>query len=32
VAIFGLVMVIIAAAKANGGETYQYPLCIRSLK
>jgi uncharacterized Tic20 family protein len=32
VLIFGLVMVIIAAVKANGGEAYRYPLCIRFLK
>ena len=29
VIIFGLVMVIIASIKANQGEHYRYPLCIR---
>ena len=32
VAIFSLVMTIIAAVKANNGERYRYPLCIRFLK
>ena len=27
--IFGLVMTIIASLKANEGEAYRYPLCIR---
>jgi uncharacterized Tic20 family protein len=30
--IFGLVMTIIAAMKANGGEYYRYPLTIRLIK
>ena len=29
VGIFALVMVIVAAVKANDGEKYRYPLCIR---
>ena len=29
--IFGLVMVITASVKANSGEVYRYPLCIRFL-
>jgi len=32
VAIFDVVMTIIAAVKANGGEAYRYPLCIRIIK
>ncbi len=32
VAIFALVMTIIASLKANQGEAYRYPLCIRFLK
>ena len=32
VGIFALVMVIIAAVKANDGEKYRYPLCIRFIK
>ena len=32
VVIFAVVMVIIAAIKANGGQTYRYPLCIRLIK
>ena len=32
VVIFDLVMVIIAAIKANDGEKYRYPLCIRFIK
>jgi hypothetical protein len=32
VGIFSLVMCIIAAVKANGGEMYRYPLCIRLIK
>lgn len=32
VGIFDLVMVIIAAVKANSGEKYRYPLCIRFIK
>ncbi len=30
--IFSIVMTIIAAIKANEGEKYRYPLCIRLLK
>jgi uncharacterized Tic20 family protein len=30
--IFGLVMTVIAAIKANGGEYYRYPLTIRFVK
>ena len=30
--IFELVIVIIAAVKANSGEKYRYPLCIRFIK
>ena len=30
--IFGLVMSVIAAVKANGGEYYRYPLTIRFVK
>jgi uncharacterized Tic20 family protein len=32
VIIFDLVMIIIAALKANAGERYRYPLCIRFIK
>lgn len=32
VGIFDLVMIIVAAIKANGGEDYRYPLCIRLIK
>jgi len=32
VGIFDLVMVIIAAVKANSGEKFRYPLCIRFIK
>ena len=32
VIIFSVVMTIIAAVKANSGERYRYPLCIRFLK
>lgn len=32
VGIFSLVMIIIASIKANSGEAYRYPLCIRFLK
>jgi len=32
VLIFGFVMTIIGAVKANGGERYRYPLAIRFLK
>lgn len=32
VAIFDLVMIIIAAVSANTGEKYRYPLCIRLIK
>ena len=31
-AIFGLVCVVMAAMKANEGETFRYPLCIRFIK
>ncbi|MHC4178209.1 MAG: DUF4870 domain-containing protein [Planctomycetota bacterium] len=31
VPIFGLVMTIIAALRANQGEAYRYPMCIRFL-
>ena len=31
-AIFNVVFLIIAAIKANNGESYRYPLCIRFLK
>lgn len=30
--IFDLIVVIIAAVKANSGEKYRYPLCIRFIK
>ena len=30
--IFGIVVVIIAAVRANKGEKYRYPLCIRFIK
>jgi len=30
--IFDLIFVIIAAIKANSGEKYRYPLCIRFIK
>lgn len=30
--IFGLVMTVVAAIKANGGEYYRYPLTIRFVK
>jgi len=30
--IFDLIVVIIAAIKANEGEKYRYPLCIRFIK
>ena len=32
IGIFWLVMTIIAAVKANGGERYRYPLTIRLIK
>ena len=32
VVIFAVVMLIIAAIKANGGQAYRYPLCIRLIK
>lgn len=32
VGIFDLVMVIIASIKANGGERYRYPVCLRLIK
>lgn len=32
VVIFDVVMVIIAAVKANEGEKFRYPLCIRFIK
>ncbi|MBT9138869.1 MAG: hypothetical protein DDT31_01447 [Syntrophomonadaceae bacterium] len=30
--IFGIVMVIMASVKANKGEKFRYPLCIRFIK
>ncbi|MBN1253686.1 MAG: DUF4870 domain-containing protein [Deltaproteobacteria bacterium] len=30
--IFDLIIIIIAAVKANDGEKYRYPLCIRFIK
>ena len=30
--IFALVVVIVAAVKANNGEYYRYPLCLRFIK
>jgi uncharacterized Tic20 family protein len=30
--IFDVVMVIIAAVRANSGERYRYPLCLRFIK
>jgi uncharacterized Tic20 family protein len=32
VGIFDLVVIIIASMKANAGEFYRYPLCIRFIK
>lgn len=32
VAIFNIVMIIIAAVKTNSGEHFRYPLCIRFIK
>ncbi len=32
VAVFDLVMIIIASINANKGEKYRYPLCIRFIK
>lgn len=32
IAVFGLVMAIIAAIKANNGEVYRYPACLRLVK
>ena len=32
VAIFSIVMTIVAGVKANAGERYRYPLCIRFIK
>jgi uncharacterized Tic20 family protein len=32
VVIFDLIMIIVAAVKANSGEKYRYPLCIRFIK
>lgn len=32
VAIFNLVMIIIAAIKASNGEDFKYPLCLRLIK
>jgi uncharacterized Tic20 family protein len=32
VVIFDVVMVIIAAVRANNGERYRYPLCMRFIK
>ncbi len=31
-AIFAIIMVIIASVKANDGEKFRYPLCIRFIK
>ncbi|MCD6327113.1 DUF4870 domain-containing protein [bacterium] len=31
-AIFGIIVVIIAAVRANKGEKYRYPLCIRFIR
>jgi uncharacterized Tic20 family protein len=32
IGIFDLIMMIIAAVKANSGEKYRYPLCMRFIK
>ncbi len=32
VVIFDVVMVVIAAVRANNGERYRYPLCMRFIK
>ena len=32
IGIFGLIMLIIASIKANEGEAFRYPLCIRFIK
>ncbi|MBN1591912.1 MAG: DUF4870 domain-containing protein [Candidatus Coatesbacteria bacterium] len=32
IGVFGVICVIIAAMKANKGEKYRYPLCIRFIK
>jgi uncharacterized Tic20 family protein len=32
VSLFSIIMVIVAAVKANSGEKYRYPLCIRLIK
>ncbi len=32
VVIFDVIMVIIAAVRANNGERYRYPLCMRFIK
>ena len=32
IGIFDLIMMIVAAVKANSGEKYRYPLCIRLIK
>lgn len=32
IAIFDIIMIIIAAVKANEGEKFRYPLCIRFIK
>ena len=32
VGLFGLVMIIVAAVKANEGIIYRYPFCFRFLK
>ena len=32
IAIFNVVFLVIAAIKANNGESYRYPLCIRFIK
>jgi len=32
VGIFNIVMIILASIRANNGESYRYPLCIRFIK
>jgi len=32
IALFNLVMIIIAAVKTNSGESFSYPVCIRLIK
>ena len=32
VALFNLVMIILAAVKVNNGDTFTYPVCIRLIK